>query len=332
MKRFSEMDKPKLGLIGVVTTVLLIAGALDLGNLVAAIQGGKYSAQFAEAGGIQPGDTVRISGVGVGEVRSVDLEGTHVEVVFTANGVDLGDQTSAAIKTESALGTKFLGLTPRGEGKLSPGAEIPLSRTVAPYDITEAVGDLTRNTERIDVGRLSQSFDALSTTFANTPKDVQAALSGVRRLSETVASRDAALRGVLAHADSVTGVLAERNQEIVGILTDGSALLDEIRIRRETIRQLLIGVRGLTTQLSGLVTDNDQTLRPALAELRRSLVVLNKHADSLGKAMKNVAGFSRSLMEALGGGPFFYGYTANIAPTTFGPQLATLFGTQAGGR
>ena len=40
-------------------------------------------------------------------------------VDFTVrNGVELGDRTEAAIKTETVLGTKMLELTPRGDGEL----------------------------------------------------------------------------------------------------------------------------------------------------------------------------------------------------------------------
>ena len=68
-----------------------------------------YSAYFAEAGGIKPGSDVRVSGLSVGRVSDVHLEGTKVLVDFTVdNGVELGDRTEAAIKTETVLGTKML--------------------------------------------------------------------------------------------------------------------------------------------------------------------------------------------------------------------------------
>ena len=79
-----------------------------------------YSAYFAEAGGIKPGSEVRVSGLSVGRVSDVHLEGTKVLVDFTVrDGVDLGDRTEAAIKTETVLGTKMLEITPRGDGQLT---------------------------------------------------------------------------------------------------------------------------------------------------------------------------------------------------------------------
>ncbi len=42
-----------------------------------------YSAYFAEAGGIKPGSDVRVSGLSVGRVSDIHLEGTKVLVDFT---------------------------------------------------------------------------------------------------------------------------------------------------------------------------------------------------------------------------------------------------------
>ncbi len=72
---------------------------------------------FSEAGGIKTGSTVRVSGLGVGRVSDIRLEGTKVRVGFTVrDDIDLGDRTEAAIKTETILGSKMLELTSRARG------------------------------------------------------------------------------------------------------------------------------------------------------------------------------------------------------------------------
>lgn len=325
MKRFSEMNLTLVGTIGTLWTVLVLYLALNVGAIVAAVEGGGYSAAFSEASGLESGDKVRVSGVTVGKVTSVELDGTHVTVEFTANGIGLGSQTTAAVKTESGLGSKYLDLTPRGSGSMKAGAEIPLDRTQPSYDMTEVLADVTTTTEEIDTDRLATALDSLSNTFADTPKSLRDTLTGVRRLSQSIADRDEALRGVLTHANGVSGVLAERNKDIVAVLTGGNALLEELEVRKETLRQLLIGVRRLTRQLSGLVDDNEDTLRPALTELRRSLKVINAHADDLDASLQLLSGFGRGLMEAVGGGPFFYGYIVNLAPTSVVLNMPGLF-------
>jgi len=324
MKRFSEMSQFRVGVVGAVILAVLLTCAVNVGRIKSAVFGDSYAAAFAEAGGLHPDDDVMVSGYRVGSVSSVDFEGDHVRVEFTVEGLTLGEQTTASIKTSSALGTKYLALDPAGPGELSD--EIPLQRTTSPYDVTQALADLTTTTGEIDTQQLARSFQTLSDTFAGTPPDLRGALDGVNRLSQAVASRDSALRDVLAKAGGVSGVLSQRSVEVTRLMTDGSALLRELQNRRDTIHQLLTRISTASDQLTGLVKDNAATLRPALDQLRSALAVLNKNAGNIDQAVQLLGSFGRSLGEAVGGGPFFYAYLADLAPTNIVPLLPSLFG------
>ena len=141
-------------------------------------------AAFAEVGGLGSGDPVVVSGLKVGRVDGVALDGDRVDVTLsvTDNNVRLGGDTSAAIKAETALGRKELALTPSGSGELQ---RIPLNRTTVPYDVTDALSDVTTNVSQVDTGKVSGALDTLSDTFKDTPPQVKAVLDGLSRLSET---------------------------------------------------------------------------------------------------------------------------------------------------
>ena len=54
------------------------------------------------------GAGVEVSGLPVGRVSSIELDGSQVLVKFRIKGdVNLGDRTTAAIKTKGLLGTKI---------------------------------------------------------------------------------------------------------------------------------------------------------------------------------------------------------------------------------
>jgi phospholipid/cholesterol/gamma-HCH transport system substrate-binding protein len=318
------MNQTRVGVIGFVTLMLVWAALLNVGTIKSRF-GTRYAAAFAEAGGLREGNDVKISGYTVGHVTSISLEDLHVRVGFVVEDARLGDRTTAAIKTESALGTKYLALEPKGAGRLEPGAELPLERTEAPYDVTQALSDLTTTTQRIDVAQMARSFDTLASTFAGTPPELRSTLQGVSRLSEVVASRDEALRRVLANARGVSGVLARRNAQIAALVTDGNDLMAMIEGRRDAIRRLLVGVRTVTEQMSLLVKDNEHTLRPAVLELRRTLKMLKSNAHALDQTARLYAGYARALSEALASGPYFVGYTQNTQPTKLAPLLPRIF-------
>ena len=134
-----------------------------------------------------------------------------------------------------------------------------------------------------------------------------------------MASRDRQLRELLEHADGVTGVLAERNEEFVTLLTDGDLLLQELRKRREAIHTLLVNTVTLSQQLTALVKENRAAIRPALANLRGVLETLQANQADLDRSIELMAPFVRVFANTLGNGRWFDTYVQNLVPVPGGP-------------
>lgn len=319
-RRFSELDPGRVGVFGAMALLLLVVGALRVGPIRDALTGSTYAADFAQAAGLRAGNDVRVSGLTVGRVDGVALEGTHVRVTFTVRGVSPGAESTAAIKTANAVGSRFLSLTPLGTGHLGT---IPVARTSVPYSLTGALSDLTRTAQRIDVPQLVRAMNAVSDTFAGTPQAVTGTLRGLGELSAAVASRNGALSDLLHHADGVSRVLAQRSQQITGLMRDGDLVLQELVKRRVTIHALLVDIQAAGRQLSGVIRDNDARLAPALSRIDRVVALLQDNERALDFVLGHLGGFTRNLGEAVGGGPFFYGYVQNITPTNLVPVPGT---------
>ena len=318
---FRERNPVVVGAVGlaVIAAMLLLAFNIDALPLLA---GQSHSAALSEAGGLKAGDDVRIAGVKVGKVTAVDLEGSHVRVDFrVGRSTELGSQTSATVRIKTILGQKFLALEPAGKGDLSQ--EIPLSRTTPAYDVVEAFSDLATTTEDIDTGQLATALDTVANTFRDSPEEVRAAVDGLGRLSRTVASRDAQLRELLQHANGVTGVLADRNKQLVSLLTDGDLLLQELRKRRADIHTLLVSTVTLSQQLTGLVRENRAAIGPALANLKNVLATLEANQANLDRSIRLVAPFVRVFANTTGNGRWFDTYIQNLVPVPGGPGSPT---------
>jgi len=306
---FSEMDLGKIGLVGLVLTAVLLAGALNIGKLLAFVGNSTYTADLAEAGGLRSGDEVRVAGLKVGKVNGVELQGDHVEVTFGLENIDLGDETHAIVKSDNALGGKFLAIEPGGDGGTT---HIPLERTDAGFAVNEELGELTTTTAEIDAERLAKSFESVSAVLNAAPEEFRSALEGVGALSNTLRSRDAELRSLLERASSVSTILADRNKDITQIMSDGSLLFDELHQRRVVLGILLRNVQKATTQLTGLARDNKFSLKPALTALKKTAELLTDYRGTLQLALKTTGGYIRSLGESVASGPFFQAYVANI--------------------
>ena len=111
-------------------------------------------------------------------------------VDFTVrDGVELGDRTEAAIKTETVLGTKMLEMTPRGDGTLD--RHHPARADQVALRPADALGDLTTTISALDTTQLSSALTTLADTFKDTPPELKIALEGVARFSDTLNTRDA---------------------------------------------------------------------------------------------------------------------------------------------
>ena len=316
----AERNRLAVGAVGILLLIGLVIVTFSYDRLPFIKGTSDYSAFFAEAGGIKPGSEVRVSGLGVGRVSEISLEdssdGMSVRVDFTVRkGVNLGDRTEAAIRTETVLGTKMLELIPRGEGALS--GPIPLERTRSPYDLSTALGDLTTTISGLDTAQLSEALTTLAQTFADTPPDLRAALEGVARFSDTLNARDAALRELLADANKVTAVLAKRSDQIAALVVNTNALLTELVGQRDAVDALMVNLARVSREISGVVTDNRDRLRPTVDKLNGVLAILDRHKQGLQRTLYLLRRYAMSFGEVLGSGPFFKASVVNLAPGQF---------------
>lgn len=315
MRSYKERNAVRTGVLGTLVLIAVAAGIFFYQDLPV-LGGTVYEAEFSEAAGLRPDDEVRVAGIKVGEVTDVELdsdnEGDRVLVSFRITDAWIGDQTSAAIKIKTLLGRKFLALQPSGVTSLDPDVRIPLSRTVTPYDVTEAFEGLADTAGAIDTDQLAASFRTISDTFANSPQHVRTALDGLSALSTTISSRDAQLAELLANTRQITGTLAESNDEFDKLISDGDLLLTELSNRRDAIHALLTGTTDLAVQLSGLVADNEDQLDPALTQLDTVTGILERYAGKLDESLRLAGPYFRVVNNATGSGRWIDNYICGL--------------------
>ena len=316
VKAFSERNPVTIGLIGVAITVVAALAALNFDKLPVFNTTSDYSAYFSDAGGLNTGATVRVSGFAVGKVSRIQLKGRKVLVDFTVDdAIRLGEKTEAAIKVKSLLGTKVIDVIPRGDGHLHE--TIPLDRTTSPYQLPDALGDLATTIGGLDTDNLSAALDTMAQTFAGTPPDVKIAVAGVARLSDTINRRDTKLRDLLVNARKATAVLANRSDQVVGLVHDSNALLGELRTQSDAFDRVAGDISRAAVQLRGFIADNRQQFHPMLDKLNGALKIIDNRKGRLQEAIKLLNKYALSLGESVGSGPFFKAYIPNLIPGQF---------------
>lgn len=109
-------------------------------------------AYFSSATAIYPGDQVRVAGVPVGTIRSIEPQGTRARMTLAIDhDVPIPADAKAVIVAQNLVAARYVQLTPAygsseapGGPTLSDGAEIGQDRTAVPVEWDQIKEQLTR--------------------------------------------------------------------------------------------------------------------------------------------------------------------------------------------
>lgn len=313
MRHYTEAQILRLGAITLVVLLLIVAAAFNLSKFPG-FGGNTHQAEFSDASGLHKGNMVQVGGMRAGRVQDVELRGDRVLVTFEVDhGVEFGKDSRASVEVLNLLGEKYLELTPAGGGQLAEDDVIPLERTDAAYDIVGVLGDLTTTTERLDIGQLKQALNTVGSTLQAAGPEMEAAFTGISRLSQTIASRDEQLQTLLKSSAGVSELLRKRSRDLVAIMKDGDLVFQELRARKQAVHRLLVNARSLAQALRGVAKDNEKQIGPALKELDDVLTLLNQKDKELRATLHAYGPYADILGNIIGTGPWFDAYVVNLA-------------------
>ncbi|EFV12847.1 MlaD family protein [Segniliparus rugosus] len=171
-----------------------------------------YSVRQYVTGGLKPGDSVRLAGIDIGQVKSVGLEGDHVLVKFNIrDDIRVGDQSGTEVKLLTPVGGHFLELKLKGKEPLGD-KPIPVERSHSPFDefgdhkpqdpfaerkpweILDTVGAATEQFKQVNVGNLRKILDILTKALDSQPDVIRVTLDAFAKVIDTLVSREDQLR------------------------------------------------------------------------------------------------------------------------------------------
>ena len=312
---FRERNPVVIGFVGFAVLILGFLAAFRAQDLPLIGGGDTYYAEFAESGGLKVNDEVRVAGVRVGKVDSIELKDGKVRVGFKIKtDATLGTETAAAIKVKTILGSMFLAIEPAGSGEMEEEAVIPEDRTTSPFDVVDAFEGLAETSADIDTDQLAASLTTLADLTRNTPEEFRAALEGVSALSEVIASRDDEINSLLQSLTRVSTVLDARDEDIIKLMDDADVLFRALLQRREAVHNILVSTVTLSEELTALVRQSRADLKPALRHLESVLAVVNKNEDNLDRSLQLMAPFYTVFANVFANGPWWDTYIANLPP------------------
>ncbi|RBO89438.1 MCE family protein [Nocardia puris] len=296
-----------LGMAGGVVVLALLIGS---GLLTRAGIGQRtVYAEFAQAAGLRVGNSVDVSGVAVGTVKSTRLQGDRIVVGLSIDrGLALGPDASAAIEMSTILGKMHVELEP-GTGDGLPGDRIPLERTRVPYNLSKVIRDPRykdsfEHIERLDPDALRESLEAVNRQMGDSPRLTAQALDAVGVLAKVVADRRDEVDSLLRGIDAVSNLVAENQNGVLLLLTRGQAIGDAIGARQDLLRQLLDNVAAASQALRDMGVENDGQLGPLIQSLNTMSEGLEKNRENLDRLYQLMPVTLRQFTNTVGNGPY----------------------------
>jgi phospholipid/cholesterol/gamma-HCH transport system substrate-binding protein len=303
----------RIGLMGLVVTVLIVGVGQTFTSVPMLFAQPNYYGQFTDSGQLNKGDKVRIAGVDVGEVQAIKIDGDHVVMKFSTGSNTIGTESRMAIKTDTILGKKVLEIEPKGTQTLRPNGVLPLGQTTTPYQIYDAFFDVTKAAAGWNIDTVKQSLNVLSQTIDQTYPHLSAALDGVAKFSDTIGKRDEQVTHLLAQANQIASILGDRRQQIDRLFVNSNDLLAAFNQRSRAISALLSNVSAFSAQVENLINDNPN-LNHVLEQLRIVSDLLDARKNDLAETLKTFGKTVAGLNETVASGPYFKVQLTNLLP------------------
>jgi virulence factor Mce-like protein len=270
------MARSRKWLVPAVTVVLVVA--LVGGGFIAlrALFFGSttITAFFPTATSIYPGDDVRVSGVKVGTIDSIEPQGTQTKLTMKVDhGISVPADADAVIVAQNLVAARYVQLTPayRSTGPtMADDAVIPIERTAVPVEWDE----VKRQLERLATD-LGPTSDVSTTSVGRFIDSAANALNG----------NGDKLRQTLAELSGVGRILAEGSGNFVGIIKNLQVFVTALRDSNEQIVAFNDRLATLSSVLDGSKSDLDgalTNLSVAIGEVKRFVAgTRNQTAEQL---------------------------------------------------
>ena len=276
-------------LLMIATAVVLTGLIVGAGLFVARqtiLKPKTITAYFTSTTAIYPGDQVRVSGVKVGTIKSIQPQGTQVKMVMNVGrDVPVPADAKAVIVAQNLIAARYVALAPayRTSGPTMPdNAVIPIDRTAVPVEWDEVKTQLMRLAT--DLGPSSQ----VSTTSVGRFIDSAAnALNG----------NGDKLRETLAQLSGVGRILADGSGNIVDIIKGLQTFVSALRDSNTQIVQFEDRLATLTSVLDDSRSELDAALTNlsvAVGDVRRFIA---ETRDKVSEQVLRLADVTQNLAE-----------------------------------
>ncbi|MGX9674816.1 MCE family protein [Mycobacterium sp. HM-7] len=256
--------------------------------------GHKVVAYFTNAVGLYAGDDVRVLGVPVGTIDSVEPQPNSVKVSMTVkDGVKIPADARAIIISPNLVAARFVQFTPAYDGgaALAGGAEVPLSRTGVPVEWDDVKKQLTQLSAQLGPqdgapqGPLGAFINQAADTLDGKGDSFRSALRELSQTAGRLGDSRGDLFGTIKNLQVLVNALSNSNEQIVQF-TDHVASVSQVLAESSAgLDQTLGALNQALGDVKGLLKDNNTALIDQVGKLAEFTQVLTDNSDNIEQVL-----------------------------------------------
>ena len=248
----------------------------------------ELKAEFETAQAVVPGQgqTIRVAGVRIGDVQSVELADGVGVVTFAIDREFLPIYRDATLLLRPTTGLKdmFFQLDPgsRAAGEVAEGATLPVQNTAPDINLDEILDALDADTQaylRLLLVGAGKGLEGRGRDLGEVLGSLGPLNRDLERLNSKVAQRKVELARLIHNLNRLTGAVGAHEDDLAQLVDSSNAALGAIA-SQDTHVQRAVSLLG-----------------PTLAQARRTLGDVAVMAGELGPAFGDLRPFARNLDE-----------------------------------
>ncbi|ADT97481.1 MCE family protein [Mycolicibacterium gilvum] len=284
-----------------------------------------YSAVFTDVFGLREGDDVRMAGVRVGRVESIELDGKHAKVSFVVQSDQqvLGT-TVASVTYQNIVGQRYLGLSLGNLGQPDPlpaGSVIPVEQTDPSFDVGTLFNGYEPLFSLLDPRHADNLTKGVIQSLQGDEASITALVDQTAQLTDAFAGRDEELGGVITDLNVVVSNLARHNDDLDHIVGQAQSVVSTFNARRPQLVESMGSMAKVVRQLS---TISDEVYTP-LSELVQRQPGFAAHMVGIEPQLAfvgaNLPLMLKGFARITGEGTYANAYACELDGTAFFPGL-----------
>lgn len=226
------------------TTIAVVCTLIVLTALQSPVTGAatRYTAAFSDVSGLYVGDDVRISGVQVGKVENIRLDGRIAQVDFTAQADHpVFANTVAAVRYQSLIGQRYVELVQSAtpNTRLPAGGTIPIGQTIPSFDVAKLFNGFQPMFETLDPAQFNLLGENLLRLIQGDESGIGPFLHDLDVISKLAVNRQAAITVMIRNLSAISQDLGGKSQQLFRLIAQLNDVLTKFGSKAEEFRATL---------------------------------------------------------------------------------------------